>query len=220
MQQITAARPQPDTRTHGSFEITAQITVDGGYSINTLTATGGTRIPELCFSTPDRDTYRLVYAVIREGGINQVHPDGVRAALTDALIRELHEVQRRRDSASVSRIEHINNLLDRFDTPADEAMLTELRETFGRSIDETVPAGQQPQVARSRSNVERKPLTAAQTRIAAGHTNGIIRAGKGVGWLSLKSMVRKGYADILTQAGQKITAIRLNERGLAAGAVA
>lgn len=214
MQQITAARPQPDTRTHGSFEITAQITVDGGYSINTLTATGGTRIPELCIATADRDTYRLAYAVIREGGINNVHPDGVRAALTDALVRELHEVQARHDLPSRNRVEHINALLDRLESPADTAAIAELTEAVRRNLAETVPAGTKPQVARSRSNVERQPLTPTQARIVAGHTDGIIRAGKGVGWLSLRSMVRRGYADVVTQAGQKITTIRLNERGI------
>lgn len=122
------------TKTYGRYQITAQQTVDGGYAINTFTATGGTRIPELCFSTPDRDTYRLAYSVIREGGINNVHPDGVRQALTDALTRDLWEVERRRDSHSVNRVEHINNLLDRLDTPEVKAEAAELGDAVRRFL--------------------------------------------------------------------------------------
>jgi hypothetical protein len=221
MQQITSARPQPDTRIHGCYEITAQITVDGGYSINTQTATGGTRIPELCIATADRDTYRLAYAVIREGGINQVHPDGVRAALTDALVRDLAEVQRRRDTPSKNRVEHINALLDRLESPVEraelDALAADINRTLGRSIDETVPAGSTPQVARSRTGVEHKPLSPAMQRAVNAQLHGIIYPRDGVTRATLRALARRGFG-ILHYASQRklICSLELNKQGHAA----
>lgn len=214
---VLNADPQSDTRTYGRYQVTAQITVDGGYSINVMTATGGARLPELCFSTPDRDTYRTVYAVIREGGIHNVHPDGVRDAIRDALTLDLAAMQRRRDTPSTGRIEHINRLLDDLDTPADRAALSELADRLTRSLADTVPTGRHPQVVRSRSGiVERQPLTGPQQRLINRHEGGIIRAGRGVAWTTLQSIARKGYADVIARSGQKITAIRLNKQGYAA----
>ncbi|MFI1194143.1 hypothetical protein ACH4T9_12910 [Micromonospora sp. NPDC020750] len=200
--------------TAGRYTITAQITVDGGHSIHVML--GPNPVPELCFSSPDRATASLAFRTIAEGGEQGVSPEGVREALTDALTRDLHEVQRRHDLPSRNRVEHINNLLDRLESAADTARVAELVEHVRRNLADTVPAGRQPQVARSRSGVEQKPLSAPQCRIVAGHTNGIVRAGNGVGWLSLQSIARKGYAEILTRSGQKVTAIRLNKQGMAA----
>lgn len=132
MQQGTAARPDPVTRPYGRYELTAQITVDGGYSITTMTRTGGNREHGLSFTVADRDVYRTIYAVIREGGLNNVHPDGVRDAIRDALTRDLHEAQRRRDTASQAQADYLNDLLDRFESPEDTAKVTELVESLSQ----------------------------------------------------------------------------------------
>lgn len=132
MQQDTAARPDPVTKPYGRYEITAQITVDGGYSITTMTRTGGNREHQLCFTVADRDTYRTIYAVIREGGLNHVHPDGVCEAIRDALTWDLHEMQRRRDTPSRVRADEINRLLDRLTSPADQQALDALAADLGR----------------------------------------------------------------------------------------
>ena len=221
MQQTISACPPPDTRVYGCYEITAQVTLDGSYTINTMTASGGTRIPELCFGTPDRDTYSLAYAVIREGGRNYVHPDGVREALNDALIRARGELENRRDLPSRNRVEHINTLLDRLRTPAERAELAELVEHVRRNLADTVPTGRQPEFPRSRSGVEYTPLSAAQRRLIARHPGGVIYAGNGVAWTVLRSLVRKGCTSEVhyTPGTQRIAYIVLNERGLAAGEV-
>jgi hypothetical protein len=119
MQQTTAASA-PDTKKLGALTIVAQITTDGGYSINTFT--GPEREANLCFTTPDRDTFRLAYKVIGEGGLNGVRPDGIRAALTEALTDELHRMQRRSDTPSRERVEHLNALLDLVDAVSEEAL--------------------------------------------------------------------------------------------------
>lgn len=228
MQQDTAARPQPVTesgtiqsRPAGIYRLDLSLTAGrDGHAINTYPAGGVDRHDEISFVIADPTTANLVFHVIREGGEKGVRPEGVRAAIHTAVNRARWEIGHRRDRQSVARLDELGRIAIATMPAADRADRDELVDHVHRFLRDTVPAGQQPQVARSRSNVERQPLTPAQKRIAAGHTNGIIRAGKGVGWLSLRSMVRKGYADILTQVGQKITAIRLNERGIAAGAVA
>lgn len=103
----------PVRKDFGSLTIIAQVTVDGGYSINTFT--GPTREDNLCFTTTDRNLYRRVYAVIGQGGNNGVSPDGIHAALVDALTDDLHTARRRRDG---QRIELLNQALDRLETPA------------------------------------------------------------------------------------------------------
>lgn len=202
--------------TAGRYTITAQITRDGGHSIHVML--GPTPVPELGFSTPDRATASLAFRTIAEGGEQGVSPDGIRQALTDALVRDLHEVQRRRDLPSQNRVEHINALLDRLESPADTARVAELAETVRRSLADTVPAGRQPQITRSRSGVEHKPLTAPQHRIVAGHLNGVVYAGNGVAWTSLRSIARKGYAaEVRYVPGtHRVASIVLNERGHAA----
>lgn len=133
MQQGTAARPDPVTRPYGRYELTAQITVDGGYSITTMTRTGGNREHGLCFTVVDRDAYRTIYAVIREGGLNNVHPAGVRDAICDALTRDLHEAQRRRDTDSRVRADYLNDLLDGFESPVNTAKVDELIESLSQT---------------------------------------------------------------------------------------
>jgi hypothetical protein len=212
------------TKTYGRYQITAQQTVDGGYAINTFTATGGTRHDELCITTADRFAYRLIYAVIRDGGHNNVDPDGVRQAVRDALTRDLWDMDRRREPSCQTRIPELERLVDAF-TPAAElaevdALAADINASLGRSpvrtLADTVPAGRKPQVAPSRSKVERKPLTGPQVRIISAHQGGIIRAGNGVSWVSLQSIARKGYADVIHRAPSgRILAVRLNKDGYA-----
>ncbi|RKR92685.1 hypothetical protein BDK92_7163 [Micromonospora pisi] len=108
-------------RIFGALTITAQITIDGGYTINVLT--GPIREHELFFSTKDRDLYRRVYAVIREGGRKGVTPAGIHAAVVDALTDDLHAARRNRDGR---RIELLNQALDRLETQAQRKANQEL----------------------------------------------------------------------------------------------
>jgi hypothetical protein len=109
----STASTAPVIKTFGSLTITAQVTVDGGYSINVMT--GPIREANLCFTTADRDLYRKVYRVIAEGGLAGVRPEGVHAALLDTLTGDLHTAMRRRDGRTV---ELLNRALDRLATPA------------------------------------------------------------------------------------------------------
>jgi hypothetical protein len=113
MQQLTSAPGDPVTKTFGSLTITAQVTVDGAYSISTMT--GPIREANLCFATADRELYKRVYRLIAEGGLAGVRPDGIHAALLDALTGDLHAAMRRRDGRTV---EALNAALDRLATPA------------------------------------------------------------------------------------------------------
>lgn len=124
MQQDTAARPEPVSRTYGSITITASRTIEGGYAINTFL--GPNREPALCLATADRDTYRTAYRVIRAGGQMFAPVEDIAAALHAALTRELHEMQRRRDTASRLRADELNEVLDRLVSPADQQTLDAL----------------------------------------------------------------------------------------------
>ena len=217
MQQDTAARPEPNTRIHGRYEITAQVTVDGAYSITTMTATGGNREHALCLTTADRDTYRLAYAVIREGGINNVHPDGVKAALNTALRNELFRVQERHDGESRTRIEHINALLDRLESPADTTAIEVLVEQVRRNLTDTVPAGRQPQITRSRTGVEHKPLSVPMQRALNTHTNGIVYPDARNSRATLRALAGRGLGILHFEGRRKrIVSLELNKHGLAA----
>ncbi|MFG1846846.1 hypothetical protein [Micromonospora carbonacea] len=207
--------------TAGRYTITAQITVDGGHSIHVML--GPNPVSELCFSTPDRATASRAFRTIAEGGEQGVRPEGIRQALTDALVHDLHEVQRRRDDESTSRVEHINALLDRLESPANTAAVAELADHVRRNLADTVPAGRPTQVASpSRTRIEHKPLTKPQQRIVAGHINGVVYAGNGVAWTSLLSIARKGHAaEVHYQPGtKKIASIVLRGYGADAKAVA
>ncbi len=142
MQQLTAAHPDPITKTFGSVTITASLPVDGGYAINTFV--GAERIHALSFTTADRDTYRAAYAVIRDGGRQGVSVEGIREALDAALRNELFRMQERHDTPSRNRIEHINLVLDRLEQPADTARMDELAAdllSFATKVGDTVAAG-------------------------------------------------------------------------------
>jgi hypothetical protein len=119
----------PVIKTFGSLTITAQVTVDGGYSINVMT--GPIREANLCFTTADRALYRRVYRVIAEGGLAGVRPDGIHAALLDTLTGDLQTAMRRRDGR---QIEVLNGALDRLATPAqalaDRETLAGIAETI------------------------------------------------------------------------------------------
>lgn len=113
--ESTATQPASSTKKFGALTIVAQVTTDGAYSINTFT--GPHREANLCYTTADRDTFRLAYRIIAEGGLNGVRPDGIHEALRENLTHELHRVQRRTDTPSQARIEHLNRLLDLVDPP-------------------------------------------------------------------------------------------------------
>jgi hypothetical protein len=129
MQQLTSAPGAAVTKTFGSLTITAQVTVDGAYSISTMT--GPISEVNLRFTTADRNLYRRVYRVIAEGGLAGVRPDGIHAALLDTLTGDLHTAMRRRDGRTV---ELLNRALDRLATPAqalaDGEALARIAETI------------------------------------------------------------------------------------------
>ncbi|MFI2663352.1 hypothetical protein [Micromonospora carbonacea] len=202
--------------TAGRYTITAQITVDGGHSIHVML--GPNPVPELCFSTPDRATASLAFRTIAEGGEQGVSPEGIHQALTDALVRDLNEVQRRRDNESASRIEHINRLLDRLESPADTAAVAELVNHVRRNLADTVPAGRQPQVTRSRSGVEHKPLSAPMRRALDSHLNGVVYpSGRIILRATLRALAGRGLGILHYEGTRKrIVSLELNKAGRAA----
>lgn len=222
MQQTISACPSPDTRTFGCYEITAQTTVDGGYSINVFTATGGNRENALCFTTRDRMAYRLVYAVIREGGINNVHPDGVQAAIRDALTRDLDDMQRRREPSCQARIPELERLVGEV-TPADEkaemdALAADINRTLDRSpvrtLADTVPAGTKPQVPPTKT---RRKLSPAGQRALNANINGIVYPGPGISRATLNSLAGQGFGRLHFEGTRKkIACLELNKQGMAA----
>ncbi|MFF0822480.1 hypothetical protein ACFYUR_19125 [Micromonospora haikouensis] len=191
---VISTSGEQSARTYGHYQVVLSLPVDGGFAIAVHAATSPHQYTELSFTTSDVDTANLVHRVIKAGAEQGVSPEGIRAAVADALTAELHRVQARHDLPSRNRVEHINALLDRIESPADTARVAEIVDHMRRNLADTVPAGRQPQVTRSRSGVERKPLTKPQRRIVAGHINGVVYAGDGVRWTSLLSIARKGYA--------------------------
>ncbi|WP_328344663.1 hypothetical protein [Micromonospora sp. NBC_00421] len=221
MQQTTSARTEPVTepgehyaRTYGQYTVVLSLPVDGGFAINTYAATGSHRYAELSFTVGDADTGNLAHRIIKTGGEQGVSPAGIREALTDALVRELHEVQARRDAESRTRIEHINALLDHLESPADTAKVAELAEQVRRNLTDTVPAGQQPQITRSRSGVEHKPLSVPMQRALNAHVNGIVYPDTRVVRATLRALAGRGLGTLHFEGTRKrIVSLELNKQG-------
>lgn len=98
--QSTSNLPAPVIKSYGALSLTASRTVDGGYAINTMTASGGTRFDALGYTTRDRDAFKARYRLIAEGALagktaeqiaDEIHAGGQQAVqdaeqiLTDAL---------------------------------------------------------------------------------------------------------------------------------------
>jgi len=135
MQQTTAAHPAPLTTRHGSLSITSSRTVEGGFTINTYAGTTSYRHDELSFTTPDQQTAIFCREAIAKGGEAFKSPEEIRADLNDVLTAELHRMQRRSDSPSRARVDHLNALLDVIDPVSDEA-LNALTEQVGTALAE------------------------------------------------------------------------------------
>lgn len=202
-------------RLYGPYEVVLSLPVDGGFAINVHARTGGHRYDELCITTPDVHTANLVHRVIKQGGEQGVSPEGIHQALTDTLTRELHEVQARRDTPSRNRVEHINRLLDRLESPADTAKVAELAASVRRNLCDTVPSGRQPQVTRSRSGVEHKPLTAPMQRAVNNHLNGVVYPGGDITRATLRALARRGLG-VLHFGGRRklIVSLELTKQGV------
>jgi hypothetical protein len=224
MQQITAARPQSgavttetaeqSARLHGHYEIVLSLPVDGGFAINTFARTTGVRYDALCFTTADVDTANLAHRVIRDGAEQGVSPEGISQALTDALVTELAAMERRRDTPSINRIEHINRLLDRLDTAEDRALIADINRTLGRTIADTVPAGTKMQISPSRSGVERKPLSAPMQTALNSHIYGVIQVGNGILPVTLAALRRRGLGVLHYDGARKrVVSLELNKAG-------
>jgi hypothetical protein len=71
----------PDIQKFGAITITAQTTVDGGYSISTMT--GPIREHDLCFGFTDPASFNRVHRMIATGGLLGVRPAGILAAVRD-----------------------------------------------------------------------------------------------------------------------------------------
>ncbi|QKW15448.1 hypothetical protein [Verrucosispora sp. NA02020] len=133
MQQTTSAHPSPVTepgeaqrRIYGNYEVILNLPVDGGFSIGVRAAGSPHRYDELSFVIADVDTANLVHRVIREGGEQGLSPEDIRWTLDEALRLDLFRVQQRHDTPSRNRIEHLNRVLDRLESPADTAAVAEL----------------------------------------------------------------------------------------------
>lgn len=209
-------------KTYGRYQITSQTTVDGGIALNTFTATGGTRFPELSIATADTLAARTIYRVIREGGIEGVDPDGVRQAIRDALTRDLWDMQRRTDRQSQARIPELERLVDAF-TPADEmaaldALAADINRTLGRSpvrtLADTVPSGTRPQVPPTKT---RRKLSPAGQRALNANINGIVYPGGGISRATLNSLAGQGFGRLHFEGTRKkIVSLELNKQGMAA----
>ncbi|MFJ8690227.1 hypothetical protein [Micromonospora wenchangensis] len=214
---VISASGEHDARTYGHYKVVLSLPVDGGFAINTFTATGSHRYNELSFTTGDVDTANLAHRIIRTGGEQGVSPEGIHQALTAALVNELHRMQERHDGESRTRIEHINALLDRLESPADTAAIEVLAEQVRRNLTDTVPAGRQPQIARSRTGVEHKPLSAPMQRALNTHTNGIVYPDSRNSRATLRALAARGLGTLHFEGRRKrIVSLELNKHGLAA----
>lgn len=220
--QLLTKQPQADeadTREFGNLTVVAKVTVDGGYAINVFS--GPNREDDIVFTTPDRGLYKLVYAVIRDGGRQGVQPAGIREAIRDALTQELHRAQRRRDADAGRLVEAINDALDRMRTPAeraaDDALVADIAATMKRTLADAVPAGTHRQVRPTMAGAHLAPLTPAGQRAINAHRNGLVHPGNGITRPTLRSLARKGYGT-LTYRGRtaEITGLILNKRGMCA----
>lgn len=219
-----AISPAPVTKTYGRLTVTAQITVDGGYSINVMT--GPIREDALCLATTDRDLYRRVYAIIGEGGNNGVSPDGINAAIRDELTRDLHTAQRRRNN---QQADLINDVLDQLDTPAqaaaDQRMLDGIADNIERAprtLADVLPEGTRRQVPPTMAGAHLAPVSQPLARICATAAagGGTIARSRDANARQLSALARRGLATLNYQSGrgrrQVIASATLTKLGYAA----
>lgn len=176
---IVTASDEQQTRIHGRYTVSLSLPVDGGFSIAVFA--GPHRISELCFSSFDPDAANLIYRVIAEGGEKGVAPEGIRAAIRDALTRAVDSsTPGSRKNAELQRL--INTIPAQLEQPTDRP----------RTFADLAAHGRRPQVPRSRSGVEFKPLSAAMRRALTTHIDGRLYPGDGVSRATLRAIARKG----------------------------
>lgn len=74
------------------------------------------------------------------------------------------------------------------------------------------------QVRPTRTNTHVQPLTPAMRRLARQHNNGIVRLPAGTDWRILAGIADRGHGTVHEARGYRVTAVRLNQRGLAVAA--
>ena len=67
----------------------------------------------------------------------------------------------------------------------------------------------------TKGNVHARPLTPAMRSLAAQHRGGIVRLRAGTDWRLLRGIVARGHGTVHEADGYRITAVRLNARGMA-----
>ncbi|MER7166793.1 hypothetical protein ABT336_12115 [Micromonospora sp. NPDC000207] len=212
---ISTSGEQDARPPYGHYQVVLSLPVDGGYTINTFAATGDHRYDELSFTVADVDTANLIHRVIRDGGQQGVQPAGIVAALDDALRAELFRVQARRDLPSRNRVEHINRLLDRLESPADTEAVVVLADMVRRNLADTIPAGTHRQVRPTMAGAHLTKLSAPQQRAINSHRDGVVHVGDGVTAATLRALARKGFG-VLTFEGtrKRVVSLTLNKNGL------
>lgn len=206
-------------RKFGSLTVQVTAAVGGGWAINTQV--GVDREPLLCFGSMEASVIFTICRTLAEGGQNGVHPEGILAAVRDALTRDLHTALRRRDADAGRLVEAINDALDRMRTPeqkaADDALVADIKATMKRTLANTVPAGTHRQVRPTMAGAHLADLTPAGQRAINSHRNGLVSPGNGISRPTLRSLARKGYGT-LTFRGRTatITGLILNKRGMCA----
>jgi hypothetical protein len=66
----------------------------------------------------------------------------------------------------------------------------------------------------TRTNTHLNPLTPAMRNLAAQHRDGVVRLPAGCDWRVLAGIADRGHAEVIEKRGYKVTAVRLNGRGL------
>jgi hypothetical protein len=84
------------------------------------------------------------------------------------------------------------------------------------TLAQTVPAREGRTVRNTRTHVFRRPLDPAQIRAIRAHRDGIVYAGNGISWLTLRAIVDKNYGTASCLPGRQIIlSVRLNAAGIA-----
>lgn len=174
-----------------------------GISINVFTA--GTRNSGLSATYPhdDRDGAKTWYHTIRDAALAGT-PVWLIEAQVSALIDAVNATL-----ADQELIDDINNTLDQ----APTVQPVDVTDISGRGWHQM---RQQARVTATRTQVHRKPLTAAEIHLIRSHRDGVVTTRPGQSWLMLRAIVRRGFADIHEVHGRHIIAsVRLNARGMA-----
>jgi len=181
--QGTAHRVTQVDNTFGAYHVVAQVTVDNHFSIAVMQ--GPNPIHELCYTTADRHIADLIHTAIKNGALAGHKYEDIAEAVHLELVFALQDALNDRRPAAGKRVEEINAVLERAETPDDKQRLAELRNHFNNLRGPSHVQAQMPPLKR----IPKQPSDAIDRAVAYAAEHGMVMRGRGPGKASVSTIL-------------------------------